>query len=88
MPPATGYHSVMTRSDSEDPAARPSRGEKGFPHFEHNQWTVEGEIERFGAFGRAASQLHGPKRWVATALALLFLLFVLVEAIGVLTAVL
>ena len=42
-----------------DPFADPLEGtevvaEEGFPPFEHGQWTVEGEIERFGAFGRGA----------------------------------
>ena len=39
--------------------------EEGFPAFEHNQWTVEGEIERFGAFGRGASASRGWKRWAS-----------------------
>lgn len=37
----------------------------GFPGFEHNQWTIEGEIERFGAFGRGAASATGWKRVVA-----------------------
>jgi hypothetical protein len=82
------YHSVVTRSDSEDAAAPASKGEMGFPHFEHNQWTVEGEIERFGAFGSAASRLHGPKRWLATALVLLFVFLVLYATVGALVALL
>jgi hypothetical protein len=43
----------------------------GFPEFEHNQWTVEGEIERFGAFGRGASRATGWKRTVAVVLIVL-----------------
>ena len=38
--------------------------EEGFPSFEHNQWTVEGEIERFGAFGRGVSSSRGWRRGV------------------------
>ena len=45
----------------------------GFPGFRHNQWTVEGEIERFGAFGRAASAATGWKRTVAWVMVVLFL---------------
>ena len=35
------------------------------PAFEHNQWTVEGYIERLGAFSRGASRATGWKRTVA-----------------------
>lgn len=45
-----------------------SRAREGFPEFEHNQWTVEGEIERFGAFGAGARRAGGWKRIVATLL--------------------
>ena len=48
--------------------------EEGFPAFEHNQWTVEGEIERFGAFGRGVSASRGWKRGVALGLLTLLLL--------------
>lgn len=48
----------------------------GFPEFRHNQWTVEGEIERFGALGRAGARSRGAKRW--------FVIFVL--AVIVVTA--
>jgi hypothetical protein len=54
--------------------------EEGFPAFEHNQWTVEGEIERFGAFGRGVSSARGWKRGVALGLLLLLLLPLLLEA--------
>lgn len=47
-----------------------SHAETGFPRFEHSQWTVEGEIERFGAFGRAGARARGWKRVVAVGLAL------------------
>lgn len=48
--------------------------EVGVPIFEHNQWTVEGEIERFGAFAQGAARRRGPARWVAVFL-LAMLLF-------------
>lgn len=37
----------------------------GFPVFEHSQWTIEGEIERFGAFGRGGAAATGWKRILA-----------------------
>jgi len=43
----------------------------GFPQFEHNQWTIEGEIERMGAFGSAGAKARGWRRGVAVAMALL-----------------
>jgi hypothetical protein len=55
-----------------------SRGEVtahvGFPEFEHNQWTVEGEIERLGAFSRGSHHVRGWRRAVAVLLALIFIL--------------
>ena len=51
--------------------------EPGFPEYRYNQWTVEGEIERFGALGSAGARTDGPKRW--------FVIFVL--AMIVITAV-
>jgi hypothetical protein len=42
--------------------------ETGFPEFAHNQWTVEGEIERLGAFGRGGAAARGWRRWVAIVL--------------------
>lgn len=57
--------------------------EEGFPAFEHNQWTVEGEIERFGAFGRGVSSARGWKRGVAVALLALLLLPLLLEAVQI-----
>ena len=38
--------------------------EVGFPEFDHNQWTFEGEIERLGAFSSGASRARGWKRAV------------------------
>jgi len=43
-------------------------GAAGFPTFAHGQYTVEGEIERAGAFGRGLGHLHGPARWGARAI--------------------
>ena len=53
-----------------------SRGEDehGYPTFKHNQWTIEGELERVGAFARGASSLTGPKRVMAAVVALLLIL--------------
>lgn len=45
---------------------------EGFPRFRHSQWTIEGEIERLGAFASGARRAHGPKRWVAYALVFVF----------------
>lgn len=56
-------------------------GVEGFPAFEHNQWTVEGEIERFGAFGRGASRARGWRRGVAMLLLALILMPLLIEAV-------
>jgi hypothetical protein len=56
-------------------------GVEGFPAFEHNQWTVEGEIERFGAFGRGAARARGWRRGVAMLLLALILLPLLLEAV-------
>jgi hypothetical protein len=58
----------FSRDPFEEEAAREAAAEvveSGFPAWEHNQWTVEGEIERFGAFGRGASRARGWKRVVA-----------------------
>jgi hypothetical protein len=57
--------------------------EEGFPAFEHNQWTVEGEIERFGAFGRGVSASRGWKRGVAMGLLTLLLLPFLIQAVQI-----
>jgi hypothetical protein len=57
--------------------------EEGFPAFEHNQWTVEGEIERFGAFGRGASSSRGWRRGVAMGLLTLLLLPFLIQAVEI-----
>ncbi len=58
--------------------------EHGYPTFQHNQWTIEGEIERVGAFARGASRATGKRRIMALILAFLLILpFV----VGVLTAI-
>jgi len=55
--------------------------EEGFPAFQHGQWTVEGEIERFGAFGRGATRARGWKRGAAFFLLALIVLPLLIEAV-------
>ena len=45
----------------------------GFPKFRHSQWTIEGEIERLGAFASGAQRARGPKRWFAVGLAVTFI---------------
>ena len=42
----------------------------GFPSFEHNQYTVEGEIERIQAFGQAGATARGWRRTAAVVMAL------------------
>lgn len=59
--------------------------EEGFPAFEHGQWTVEGEIERFGAFGRGAMSSRGWRRGVAVGLLVLLVLPLLLEAVQLAT---
>jgi hypothetical protein len=56
-------------------------GVPAFPVFEHGQWTMEGEIERFGAFGRGASRAVGWKRVVAIALVILLVAPILVAGV-------
>jgi len=58
-------------NDDEDDlgeGAEEAVAEVGFPEFAHNQWTVEGEIERLGAFGRGGATARGWRRWVAIGL--------------------
>jgi hypothetical protein len=59
--------------------------EEGFPAFEHGQWTVEGEIERFGAFGRGAVSARGWRRGVALGLLVLLVLPLVLEAVQLAT---
>ena len=60
-----------------------SQAEVGFPEFEHNQWTVEGEIERFGAFGHGVARARGWKRLVGLFLVVLIVLPILLGATSV-----
>ena len=60
-----------------------SQAEVGFPEFEHNQWTVEGEIERFGAFGSGVARARGWKRLVGLFLVALIVLPILLGATSV-----
>ena len=55
--------------------------EQGFPSFEHDQWTIEGYIERLGAFARGARDSRGAKRWLA--IGLVVLIFVLPITVGI-----
>lgn len=71
-----------------EPATEAQVGVDGFPAFEHNQWTVEGEIERFGAFGRGAARARGWRRGVAMLLLALILLPLLLEAVQLVSRVL
>jgi hypothetical protein len=93
-PPRVGTRRLHPPEPSEGADADPFTGglfddplegteavvEEGFPAFEHNQWTVEGEIERFGAFGRGVSASRGWKRGVALGLLTLLLLPFLIQA--------
>ncbi len=82
-PPASGEASDDERFDDDLFGDRlegtEAVVEEGFPAFEHNQWTVEGEIERFGAFGRGVSASRGWKRGVALGLLTLLLLPILIQ---------
>ena len=60
--------------DDDHPASAAHEGQPGFPTFEHNQWTFEGEIERFGAVGRAGASARGWKRYVAVLVAMALVL--------------
>ena len=69
-----------SRTRSEDGARRVNI-EQGFPDFQHNQWTIEGELERLGAFGRGAARAHGPRRWLAVSLLLPFVIPIAITAV-------
>jgi hypothetical protein len=51
------------RTRSDRPGGR-SDLEDGFPAFQHNQWTFEGEIERLGALARGVNRSSGSRRHV------------------------
>jgi hypothetical protein len=77
-----------TRSDS---GGRRLDIENGFPTFEHNQWTFEGYLERWGAFHRGLSQrrdsgrpMPGAAELVVPILVTAALLALLVLAVGAL----
>lgn len=57
---------------------------EGFPRFRHNQWTVEGEIERLGAFASGARRARGPKRWLAYVLVVVFVAPMVIGALSLL----
>jgi hypothetical protein len=70
----------MESAGTDEPSTTPSdessaRAELsaylGVPEFEHNQWTIEGEIERFGAFARGSHHVTGWRRGMAIFMALL-----------------
>ena len=55
----------------------------GFPKFRYNQWTIEGEIERLGAFASGAQRARGPKRWFALFLVVVFMAPLLLGVVSV-----
>ncbi|MEA2973259.1 MAG: hypothetical protein QOG82_1717 [Actinomycetota bacterium] len=58
---------------------------EGFPQFEHNAFTVEGEIERLGGISRGRSTAPRWARYVARGVALIILVPVaigLVQFVG------
>jgi hypothetical protein len=45
------------------PGHRGAPDAPGFPEFEHNQWTFEGQIERLSVFARGVGRAQGlPRR--------------------------
>ena len=59
----------------------------GFPEFEHNQWTFEGEIERFGAFARGSHRVSGWRHTLAVIVALSILVTFVVGVVLLLASV-
>jgi hypothetical protein len=59
----------------------------GFPEFEHNQWTFEGEIERLGALARGSHRVSGWRRTLAVVVAVPFLVTFVVGLVRLLAAV-
>jgi hypothetical protein len=57
--------------------------EPGFPEFEHNQWTFEGEIERLGAYARGTSRRQGRVRVVGLVVAFAMLAPIVIGAISI-----
>ena len=70
----------MKETPPEPPSAT-TEARSGFPAFEHNQWTVEGEIERMGAFGSAGAKARGWRRGVAVAMALLLVVPLIINVV-------
>ena len=60
--------------EDDRPPSEAHDGRPGFPAFEHNPWTVEGEIERLGAFGRSGASARGWRRYVAVTVAIAMVL--------------
>lgn len=67
--------------DGAPPGREQTRAEVGVPSFDHGQYTIEGEIERLGAFASGARRARGPKRIVAIVLVLLFVLPIVLGAV-------
>lgn len=59
------FRDLERRFHEDDPESTGVFAEAGFPTFEHNQYTIEGEIERFHHFGMAGARATGWKRAVA-----------------------
>jgi hypothetical protein len=72
--PAADRKSTRRVGPATDPPGAATGGVTGLGDFEHNQYTVEGEIERIGAFAAGARRTEG---WKGT-LALYLLLAILV----------
>jgi hypothetical protein len=56
------------------PGRREAPERPGFPEFEHNQWTFEGQIERLGVFARGVGRAQGAPRRIGVIVALAVLL--------------
>jgi hypothetical protein len=67
-------------SDLEEGESTAVFAEAGFPTFEHNQYTIEGEIERFHHFGMAGARATGWKRVVALVIVVSFVAPLLLSA--------
>lgn len=87
-----GYAAGMGRADSRGrgkqsrrprhraPEAGPPDSEEGFPSWEHNSFTFEGEIERLGAIGR---NMSNAPRWARFTAKFVVLSMLAVFAVGV-----
>jgi hypothetical protein len=72
----------MEEPDGREVPESRAQSETGFPSFEHNQWTVEGEIERLGAFGGGVARARGWKRLVGLFLVVLIVMPILLGAVS------